>query len=112
MKMETECDIQRTLDPVDANLAIALSRVPVAATELCTIVEDRQINAGTGAKLSHVQVAAKRAWRPCSEGAILSPRHAHDSEERSNWNDGRRERMCGFAVELPVEKIWFAKALS
>ena len=92
MEMEAESYIQRTLDAVDADLAIALRGVSVAATEERAGIVDGQVKRGAGAELADIEVAAKGARRAGAKCAVVRSCDAHDAEERTQGNNGRRER--------------------
>src|SRR5580698_3180948 len=46
MQTEAQGNIQRTLDAVDADLAIALSGMAISATEECAVIVDGKIELG------------------------------------------------------------------
>jgi uncharacterized protein (DUF1330 family) len=47
VQFESQRHVQRALDAVDAYLAVSLRRVAIAATEECTVIEDRQVETGS-----------------------------------------------------------------
>ena len=51
--------VERALDAVDANFAVALCRVPVAATEERARIVDGKIEYRAGAEFAYIQIAAK-----------------------------------------------------
>src|SRR6266702_1194182 len=92
VQMKTKRHVQRTFNAVDADLAVALGRVSIAATKQCPAIEDGQIELRTCAQFTHVEVAAKRTRRPRAKLSIFSSRHAHHSEERPYRHDCRSKR--------------------
>ena len=109
--MEAQSYIQRALDAIDADLAIALRGVTIAATEESAGVIDGQKEARAGAQLAHIEIAAEGARRASAEGAIVGARYAHDSQEWPDRNDRRIKGAGGFAVELPMEEIGLAETI-
>ena len=81
VQVEAQRHVQRALDAVDADLAIALRGVPVAATEQRAVIEDRQVERGAGAELAHIEIAAEGARWPGAECAVVGARNAHHAAE-------------------------------
>ena len=109
MKLESESRVERTLNTVDAYLAVALCGMAVAAAEQRTAIENRQVESRSRAKLPYVEITAKRARRPRTKGPILSARHTHDTQKRTQRDDCGSERAGEFAIEIPMKKVRFAE---
>jgi len=111
VQVKAEGEVEWALDPVDADLAIALGGVAVAATEERAAVEDGQVEARARAELTHIEIAAEGAGRTGAEGSGLGAGHAHDAGEWADRDDCGGERVRGVGVELPVEKIRVAEVV-
>ena len=59
--------VERTFDAVDANFAVALCRVPVAATEERARVIDGKIEYRAGAEFAYIEVTAEGPGRTRAE---------------------------------------------
>jgi hypothetical protein len=89
MQIKAQRHIKRTLDAVNANLAIALGGMAIATTEERAAIVDRQIERGACAQLAHVEIATERARRTCAKGTVISTRHAHYAKEGPQRHYGR-----------------------
>lgn len=109
VELEAQGNVERALDAVDADFAVALGGVAVATTEERAGVEDGEIKTRAGAEFADVEVAAKGPGWARAELTIVGAGDAHDAEKGPHRNDGGRERACGVGVELPVEEIRIAE---
>jgi hypothetical protein len=91
MQVETQGHLERALDAVDANFAVALCSLAVTLTEEHAAIEHREVGPRAGRQLAHVQIAAERPGYAPRKGAVFSPGDAHDSEERPHRNHRRSE---------------------
>ncbi len=88
---EAECGVGGALDAVDADLAVALGCVGVAAGEERAGLLDGEVQRGAGGELADIEVAAEWAGWACAVLAGFGGCDAHDATEGAQWNDGGRE---------------------
>ena len=111
VEMEAQGDIERALDAIDADFAVALCGVAVTTGEEGTGDEYWEVEAGADAEFADVEVAAEGAGRARAEGAVVRTGDAHDAEERAEGNDGGPERARGVGVELPMKEVVVAELI-
>ena len=110
MDPEAEGGIKGALDAVDADFAVTLGSVAVAATEEGTRGEHGEVEFGSGAEFADVEIAAEVAGRAGAEGAVFSAGDAHHSEKRAEGEDGGGEGAGDIFVKLPLEEIGVGEA--
>src|SRR5581483_824662 len=111
VQLEAEGHVEGAFDTVDADFAVALGRMAVAATEEGAGVVDRKIQCGSSAELAHIEIATESAGRPRTKAAFFGARHAHDAEKRAYGNDSRRKGARRVAFEEPMEETGVVETL-
>ncbi len=99
------------LDAVDADFAIALCGVAVAAAEERAGDEDGEIECGAGGELADVEIAAEGAGWAGAEATGVGAGYSHDSEKGTEGYGGWEERGGLICFEIPVEEIRGAEAV-
>ena len=111
VEMKAEGEVEGALDAVDADLAVSLGGVAVAAGEEGSGDEDGKVEGGAGGELADVEVAAEGAGRAGAEFAVLCAGDAHDTGEGTEGDDGGHEGAGGVFVKLPVEEVGVAEVV-
>ncbi len=111
VEVEAEVDFGWALDAVDADFAVALGGVSVAAGEESERLLDGKVEGGAGGELADVEVAAEGAGGAGAELAVFCRGDAHDAAEGAQGNDGGGEGFgCG-GFEMPVEEEGIGETL-
>ncbi len=111
MEVEAEVDFSWALDAVDADFAVALGGVGVAAGEEGEGLLDGEVEGSAGGELADVEIATESARGTGAELAVFGGGDAHDAAEGAEGNDGGGEGFgCG-GVEVPVEEEGICEAL-
>ncbi len=109
MQMKAKYGVKRALYPIDADFAVSLGGMTVAAGEERAGIGDREIKASADAKLTNVHVAAERAGRASAEFAFDGGSDAHHAAEGAKRNDGRSERTSFMWKQIPMKEKWLAE---
>src|SRR6266567_4048054 len=109
MQLESQGCLERALDSVDTDLAIALRRMTISTTEECAAIENGQVELRTRTEFANVHVSAKSARRSRTEGPVFCARDAHDTQEGANRHDGGCKRTGGATLQSPMEQIGIAE---
>src|SRR5688572_15782374 len=107
--IDVKDDVHRCLESRPRDFSFALTRVPVAEVEICSVVEDRQIDGGSLAYFLRIHVSAEPAWPDAVERLLPARCRGNAAQHRTQIDRDRLHPRIGkfrrprhfLAVEAP-----------